>query len=300
MMAVSLPEINPADPLAFPHDLTTGLAYWFVAYPAIMAGTKWWNLGGVIGINGTGTLTNFTFPPSATSGWSVRHGMHPGGRGALCFNNGTNRLLFNGTGNLLTSGTPFTLAWWERITDTAQSTPARFTLLYDVGNTPSSFLVIRTNTTALAMFWGPNGANPGVGAAIGTVAGTAGQWQHIVLVSTAGPQSVTAADWAVYRNGTLITPTSQAGTVSGTTGDTRIGRTGANDQVNSALDDVAIWPGRALSPSEARAWYHSSLQGHPRFLQTLAFPLFAPSAAGGFVAAWARGHNIGQGYASVA
>lgn len=279
------------------HNLTRGLDYWYLSLPGRMSGTRWVSIGRRAHL---GTLTSIAGTPTSTSGWNFRYPRR-GGWGGLAMDN-TNDYVALPSGDVLTTSTAFTLAWWEYLFSTAQAFPTRFSLAYNAGG---SFLLVFRSSDAnySTISYGPNGTTARKCTTAPTLANSVGKWIHFILTGAGGPNSTTNGDWTLYVDG--VANSTSTGATVGSGLSNRFGGYTANF-TNSVMDDVAIWPARALSAQGARAWYHSSLQGHPELINRLPGALFGVTAAapvgqplrrrwGGSIAL-TGGQRIGRGW----
>jgi hypothetical protein len=153
----------------------------------------------------------------------------------------------------LSSGAPFSLSWWERITANTNAYPARFRL----NSATNTWLVIRstdtTNGYAPLAFGEMVGSGRAVNtASIATVATSIGAWRHICLVSLAGPQSNTAANWQGYDQGASVAINSPAAVFGANTATlNQIGWDNVDNGPDCQMDDIRLY-NRALTPPEIR------------------------------------------------
>jgi hypothetical protein len=269
-MMIELPTPDYGRLVNYRLPLTRGLDYWYLALPGRMSGTRWVSIGRRPHL---GTLTSIAGTPTSTSGWNFRYPRH-GGWGALAMDN-TNDYVALPAGDLLATSTPFTIAWWEYLFSTAQTFPTRFSLQY---NTSSNiYLIFRSSTAGyIALSYGTGGATGKLCSTAPTLANSVGKWVHFVLVGSVGPNSTTNGDFTVYVDG--VANSTGTGSSIGTGLSNRFGGYSANF-ANAAMDDVAIWPARALAAVEARAWYQSSRRGHPAIINRLPGALLGVTAA---------------------
>lgn len=184
-----------------------------------------------------GTLTNM----DAASDWVTSQGRY-----ALDFD-ATNDFVSLGSTQLLFSGQPFTISWWERATS-ATTYPARFRFR----SATNTFGVFRsTDATYQTLAFGEWRTITGVKADAPTIAASVGVWRHFMIVGHAGPQSNTASDYTVFCDG-VSAMTSSCGpfnTFAGT--NNQIGWDSLNNGANCQIDDVAVYS-RTVTPREAR------------------------------------------------
>ncbi len=161
-----------------------------------------------------------------------------------------------GTGTYLENTTPFTLAWWEKITNDSPTSPGR--LYLKVQNGASGFDVLRTNSVGSYgnLVWG--GAGCRMSQSVPTTADSVGVWHHFVLVGLAGPSSVTSADYRVYADGVNYSVAASCGGWAdfGSNAVNYIGYDTAHETANAILDDIRIY-NRALSATEAAQLYRA-------------------------------------------
>jgi hypothetical protein len=153
----------------------------------------------------------------------------------------------------LSSGSPFSIAWWERITANTNAYPARFRLK----SATNTWLVIRstdtTNGYSPLSFAEMIGASRLINSAsIATVAASIGVWRHICLVSLAGPQSSTAANWSAYDQG-LSVPVNSPNTYlsASVAAVNQIGWDSVDNGPDCQMDDIRLY-NRAITPFEIR------------------------------------------------
>ena len=246
-------RLNASSPVNWSHPLNRGRLAWWLAHPALPRGGKWFDLCGLSAKKATnGVLTN-------GPAWSGSKG-RPGGAGSLNFD-ASNDYVDLASAALLTSGRPFTMAWWERVTSTSGVFPSRFRLV--VSGAAREFAVIRTDVAsytyvAFGMF-----AVGGLRATVPSITSSVGTWNRVVLVGDVSPTNTTIGNWRAYTNGFSATVAS-GGPFSdpGTNTVSRIGYDNIDDGANVAMDDICIWS-RALSAGEVAAEYKQSLRGHP-------------------------------------
>jgi hypothetical protein len=166
-----------------------------------------------------------------------------------------------GNGPTLTSGVPFSIGWWEKISTNVGGTiyPSRFRLIVDNNSSNNGFIVIRSNDGNYApISWG--GANS-IGntffvkaAGAPTISSSINIWHHFVLTGT-NPSSNTAGNFNLYVDGVSYA-TSAAGvgnSINNTTN--RIGYDGIDTASNTVLDDVRVY-NRALTSTEVLRLYN--------------------------------------------
>lgn len=167
-----------------------------------------------------------------------------------------------GSNTVLTTGQPFSISWWEKITDnsnikdTSADYPSRFN--FDISGSTRNFLVIRarSNATYTPITFGNAASVPTFFAikvlTAPSVSEGIGVWNHYVITGS-DPNSSTAGDFLFYHNGVSLT-TSTGGPLGAATGN-RIGLDGAGDSAAGAtLDDVRVY-NRRLSAQEVVQLY---------------------------------------------
>lgn len=256
--------VDQSAPVMRNHPLNRGLVAWWIALPNQSRGVTWRDIAG----RNHGTLTNM----DPATDWIGPKG-RPGGYGALDLDV-SNDYVDLGSAVVLTSGQPFTIAWWERVTSAANAFPSRFSL--DVAGSASYFLCGRTNNAGYQhLFFGPAGSTVSRASGAPSLASSVGIWRHWILTGT-NPLSTTAADFAVYVDGVAYA-TSTAG-AAGSVSTNRIGNEAALNPTDAALDDVRIL-NRAVSAAEARALYRETKAGHPDTLRWFKRARFAAATA---------------------
>lgn len=167
-----------------------------------------------------------------------------------------------GSNTVLTTGQPFSISWWEKITDnsnikdTSADYPSRFN--FDISGSTRNFLVIRarSNATYTPITFGNAASVPTFFAikvlTAPSVSEGIGVWNHYVITGS-DPNSSTAGDFLFYHNGVSLT-TSTGGPFGAATGN-RIGLDGAGDSAaGTTLDDVRVY-NRRLSAQEVVQLY---------------------------------------------
>lgn len=196
------------------------------------------------GRNNHGTLTNM----GGQDNWRAS-----GSGSALNFDSTNDFAALPSTIRYLSSGAPFSISWWERITANTNAYPARFRL----NSATNTWLVIRstdtTNGYAPLAFAEMLGSARAVNtASIATVAASIGVWRHICLVSLAGPQNNTAANWLAYDQGASVAINSPVTFFSASTATlNQIGWDNVDNGSDCQMDDIRIY-NRALTPAEIR------------------------------------------------
>ena len=158
--------------------------------------------------------------------------------GGALFNSTTDYISFTGTP--LTTGQPFSLSWWEKVTANTNAFPSRFCMPMS-GSSDRFFVLASTNATYSPYSFGPSPSISGLvivrptgSPAISTNIGT---WRKILITGT-DPSSRTAANYKFYQDG-ISYSTVAAGGVSALTIN-RIGYDGADNGSDCTFDEVRI------------------------------------------------------------
>ena len=231
-----------------------------------------------------GTLTNM----DAGSDWLGS----PGGW-ALDLD-ATNDYVDIGTRQYLSSGTPATVAWWERVTSSGAGYYSRFRLATGARD----MAVLRTDNNqyrGIATFNVSAGASKNFVSAP-SVANSVGIWRHLALVMRAGPDATANADWSLVVDGVEYAATSDGGTGSIVNGNNRIGWDGADDGANCQIAEFAIF-NRALTMPSLRQLYQLGRNGLSGLLtpQRRSYAFKVPAAAVKSYLFVNRGQVIGGG-----
>ena len=194
-----------------------------------------------------GTLTNM----DAGSDWLGS----PGGW-ALDLD-ATNDYVDIGTRQYLSSGTPATVAWWERITSSGAGYYSRFRLATGARD----MCVLRTDQTnylGISTFNVSTGASKQFAGAP-SVASSVSIWRHFALIMRAGPDATANADWSLVVDGVEYAATAAGlGTVANA--NNRIGWDGADNGANCQIAEFAIF-NRALTMPSLRQLYQLGRNG---------------------------------------
>lgn len=161
--------------------------------------------------------------------------------GGALFNSTTDYISFTGTP--LTTGQPFSLSWWEKVTANTNAFPSRFCMPMS-GSSDRFFVLASTNATYSPYSFGPSPSISGLvivrptgSPAISTNIGT---WRKILITGT-DPSSRTAANYKFYQDGVLYS-TVAAGGVSALTIN-RVGYDGADNGADCTMDEIRISDG---------------------------------------------------------
>jgi hypothetical protein len=194
-----------------------------------------------------GTFTNM----DAGSDWLGS----PGGW-ALDFD-ATNDFVDIGTRQYLSSGSPATVAWWERITSSGAGYYSRFRLATGARD----MCVLRTdqgNYLGISTFNVSAGASKQFAGAP-SVANSVGIWRHFALIMRAGPDATANADWSLVVDGVEYAATAAgAGTV--VNANNRIGWDGVDNGANCQIAEFAIF-NRAMTMPSLRQLYQLGRNG---------------------------------------
>jgi hypothetical protein len=163
----------------------------------------------------------------------------------------TNDYIDLGSVTTLTSGSPFSISWWEKINSDLDPYTTRFSL--KIQGTSDYFIAERGNDPTYGpITWGitnhsikPASANPSVATSIGV-------WHHFVITGT-DPTSGTAGNYSFYSDGVSLGTTNGGGWAV-TQSNNRIGYIGQNYPTNATIDDFRIY-NKVLSASEVSALY---------------------------------------------
>jgi len=186
-----------------------------------------------------GTLTGPLWTPDPLTG------------ATLDFDNTDDYVNLGDSTTVVTTGQPFTLAWWERVKAGSGVYPSRFRLPISGGT--EAFAVLRSSDAAYErLAFGKANSTNTVFRLMGapTLAASVDIWYLWTLVGRVGPEDVgTAANWAAYVNGASYTV--EANTTFGSFGNTiaRIGYDGADNAANCQMADIRIYD-RPLSAAE--------------------------------------------------
>lgn len=215
-----------------------------------------------------GTLSNFAFPPTSTSGWSGPAG-RKGGYGALNF---------DGADDVVTmaSAAPpalFSISAWIRPRSLGEGNAGNVFAIRDTADGNPNYQVRMaggSGTERIRMIAGWSGGLGGWDSPNGSIPLNA--WTHVVITYDAGSAS---NDAVIYVNGVSVTVT-EAVTPSGSINNTAHAWTVGNNTAGSGtfdgcLDDVCVW-NVILSPALARAVYEDGCRGSPDSLRWLARP----------------------------
>lgn len=161
----------------------------------------------------------------------------------------------------ITPTTPFTIAWTHE-----PRTPSAFGTVITVkfSTVPSDYsFVVYTGVSADVYRFsaGPRGGGSATGHSWDTTVGalTDQQLDRFVLSSAGGPNSSTAGDWQLWRNGVLLSRTASATFTAFTTEQFFVGarETGA-DPFEGLIGDLRMWS-RVLTAGESEE--ESTVQG---------------------------------------
>ena len=212
-----------------------------VGYWAPCLGPTGTRLHDVSRYNNWGTLTNMD-PPTD---WVIDSGQY-----GLDFD-ATNDYVDIGTRQYLSSGTPATVAWWERITSSGAGYYSRFRLATGARD----MCVLRTDQTnylGISTFNVSTGASKQFAGAP-SVASSVSIWRHFALIMRAGPDATANADWSLVVDGVEYAATA-AGVGTVTNANNRIGWDGADNGANCQIAELMIYS-RVLGVNECRRLY---------------------------------------------
>lgn len=157
---------------------------------------------------------------------------------------------------LLSSSAPFSLCWWEMITQSAGTYVARFALKITGGT--KAFTVIRSNDTTNYGVLAWREATGGFvvkGPTSPTFAQSLNIWKHFCITCTTNATSNAAADYALYIDGLPSTVSGTSAPLGGAGSSVnRIGYDGNYNGHSFLMSDIRIY-NRALSAAEVFALY---------------------------------------------
>ena len=158
-----------------------------------------------LSITKTGTPTQGTFSPFATTGWSNY------------FNGTTDYITVNNTGSINLSSGNFTIECWVYPTTTISSTKAIITKDWTSGSTYMTW-GLYTYVSGFLTFTIGSGTSSSAGAQDFTSSYTppANSWTHLAVVKS-------GTTITIYANGTNVYSATQTGTIGGSTNNIRIG-----------------------------------------------------------------------------
>lgn len=111
---------------------------------------------------------------------------------------------------------------------------------------------------------------------------------HLLTVTTDG------TNWTIYQNSAQLYQTAADASVSMPS----TGRIGSNNfDYYGDVGWVGLW-NRALTPAEVWSLYDPRTRYDLFWRRSKTYSFKAPAAGGGFLPAWAYGHNFGSGFTS--
>jgi hypothetical protein len=274
--------IDWSSPVDWSNPINAGLALWWLdtGRPGHRGGSSWKDLVKKRQMTFT---TGSTDPVQGKWRGSTR----PGGVGCFKFDGVDDQGDF-GTDLLISSTRPFSVGWWQYLDSYANSFPGVITLAVSEG---SPFEVFLTDAGS----YDPVAFGSAVWATFhsATVFPTIGVWTRIDIVFD-GVDKTSATSYAIYANGRSQGVTGSGG-FGGLTNANRIGRLGDGSfYMDGRLDDITLYPARALSAADVSARYALACRGYSGLLRRLVLPHTLIEAVGGgvsFQPAWARNAN---------
>jgi len=158
--------------------------------------------------------------------------------GGALFNSTTDYISFTGTP--LTSGQPFSVSWWEKVTANTNAFPSRFCMPMS-GSTDR--LLMCGSSTIVPYYWGRCPSTPVTALTVASapsIASGVGVWRKILLTGS-DPRSGTASDYKLYVNGVSYTVSASGAFGAVTTN--RIGYDGTLNGADLAFDEFRVSDG---------------------------------------------------------